>query len=58
MNLIKLQVKTNNNKYPIIIGNGAINKISKILKDNSVNFNKCLIVSDDNWIFIIICLNL
>ena len=47
MNLIKLQVKTNSQKYSIIIGNNVINKITKILKENSINFNQCLIVVDN-----------
>jgi len=47
MNLIKLQVKTNSQKYSIIIGNNVINKITKILKENSINFNQCLIVIDN-----------
>ena len=33
MNLIKLQVKTDSQRYPIIIGNNVINKITKILKE-------------------------
>ena len=48
MNLIKLQVKTNNHKYPIFIGNGAIYKLSKLLKENSIDFNQCLMVIDSN----------
>ena len=47
MKLIKLQVKTNNKKYPIFIGNGAVNKLAKLLKENSINFNQCLVVADD-----------
>ena len=47
MSLIKLRVKTNNQQYPIIIGNGAANKIKKLLKENSINFNQCLIVIDN-----------
>ena len=47
MNLIKLQVKTGNQKYPIIIGNNILNKF-KILKENLINFNQCLIVADKN----------
>ena len=46
MNSIKLQVKTNNQKYQIVIGNGVINKLPKLLKDNSINFNQCLIIVD------------
>ena len=47
MSLIKLRVKTNNQEYPVIIGNGAINKFAKLLKDNSIRFNQCLMVIDN-----------
>ena len=47
MNLIKLQIKTGNQKYPIIIGKNAINQMTKILKKNSINFNQCLMVIDN-----------
>ena len=46
MNSIKIQVKTNNQKYSIFIGKGLIYKIRKLLKENSINFNQCLIVID------------
>ena len=46
MSLIKLQVKIENQKYPIFIGNNILNKLRKILKENSINFNQCLIVAD------------
>ena len=46
--MIKLNVKTNNNKYLILIGFGLINKLSLLLKNNSINFNKCLVVIDKN----------
>ena len=48
MNLIKLQVKTDNQKYPILIGNNILNKIKIILKENLINFNQCLVVVDKN----------
>ena len=48
MNLIKLQVKTDNQKYPIIIGRNILKKIGLLLKDNFINFNQCLIVVDNN----------
>ena len=48
MNLIKLQVKTGNQKYSIIIGNNILNKIQELLKQNSINFNQCLLVVDKN----------
>ena len=48
MSLIKLHVKTGDQKYPIFIGNNILNKINKILKENSLNFNQCLVVIDKN----------
>ena len=48
MNLTKLYVKTENQKYPIFIGNNILNKLNKILKENSINFNQCLVITDNN----------
>ena len=48
MSLIKIQVKTGNQKYPIFIGNNILNKFNKILKENLINFNQCLVVVDKN----------
>ena len=48
MSLIKLKVKTGNQKYPIFIGNNILNKLKVILKENSINYNQCLIVVDKN----------
>ena len=48
MRPIKLIVKTSSEKYPIIIGRNLISNLSKIFKENSVNFNKCLLVLDKN----------
>ena len=48
MNPIKLQVKTGNHKYPIHIGNNVLNKLQKLLKDNLIDFNQCLVVADKN----------
>jgi len=48
MGLIKLQIKTANQKYPIFIGNNILNKLKVILKKNSINFNQCLIIVDKN----------
>ena len=47
MALIKLKVKTKNQMYPIIIGSGVSNKLYKFLKENSINFNQCLIIADN-----------
>ena len=48
MSLIKLHIKTGNQKYPIFIGNNILNKIKIILKENFINFDQCLIVADKN----------
>ncbi|MDA9643695.1 3-dehydroquinate synthase [Candidatus Pelagibacter sp.] len=48
MKLIKLKVKTNTQEYPIIIGSDIVSNISKITKDNLINFRKCLLVVDKN----------
>ena len=44
----KLVVKTITEKYPIFIGTNLISNISKILKNNLVSFEKCLLVIDKN----------
>ena len=46
MNTIKLKVNTINSKYPIIIGTGVANKLSKLCTANSIIFDKCLLVID------------
>ena len=46
MKITKLNVNTKNNKYSIIIGSGIINKLSKILNQNSIKFDKSLLVID------------
>jgi 3-dehydroquinate synthase len=48
MKLIKLNVKTKMQQYPIIIGSNLISNIFKIIKDNSLNFKKCLLIVDKN----------
>ena len=48
MNLIKLQINTGNQTYPIFIGNNILNKIQSILKENLINFNQCLVIIDKN----------
>ena len=39
MSLIKLQVKTGNQKYPIFIGSNVLNKLKIILRENFISFN-------------------
>ena len=48
MKLIKLQVNTDNQKYPIFIGSNILNKLQKIFTLNLINFNQCLIIADKN----------
>ncbi|WP_440924435.1 3-dehydroquinate synthase [Candidatus Pelagibacter sp.] len=48
MRPIKLIVKTNSERYPIIIGRNLICNLSRIFKKNSINFKKCLLVLDKN----------
>ena len=48
MKTIKLLVKTNTQKYPIIIGSKLIEKLSSILRNNFIEFEKCLFIIDEN----------
>ena len=47
MSTIKLQINTKEHKYPIFIGSGLITKLSKLLKNYSIKFTKCLLVVDN-----------
>ena len=42
----KIKIKTKNQSYNIIVGNDLAKNLQKILKDNFINFNKCLFVID------------
>ena len=46
MKTLKLIVKTNSQIYPIIIGSNLILKINSIIKNSSIQFNKCLLIID------------
>jgi 3-dehydroquinate synthase len=46
MRPIKLIIKTNESQYPIVIGSNLIAKLSMIVKQNSITFNKCLFIID------------
>ena len=48
MSLIKLLVKTGNQKYPVFIGNNILNRIKIILKENLINCNQYLVIADNN----------
>ena len=46
MKSIKLLINTESGNYPIIIGSGLVQNLSKILKKNSINSEKFLLVID------------
>ena len=48
MKSIKLKINTKTQKYSIIIGSNLGSGISKILRENSINFKQCLLVIDKN----------
>ena len=48
MKAIKLIIKTENQKYPIYIGNNVLKNFQYLLKKNSINFNQCLVIIDKN----------
>ena len=48
MKPIKLKIKTKMQEYPIIIGSNLVSSISKITKDNLINFQQCLLIIDKN----------
>ena len=47
MSQLKIKIRTNNQAYNVIIGNDLTKDLLKILKDNLINFNKCLLVIDN-----------
>ena len=48
MKPIKLTIKTNSENYPIIIGSNITKNTSKLLKNNSIEFKKALLIIDKN----------
>ena len=48
MKKTKLNVKTKNGKYSIIIGSNLSDNLSKIFKENFLYFNKCFLLIDKN----------
>ena len=46
MKIIKLEIKTKSQKYPIIIGANLISNIAKLTRRNFVNFKQCLLIVD------------
>mgnify|MGYP001410256462 CR=1 FL=1 len=47
MKHFKLNINTKSQKYSIIIGKDLYENLPKLLDQNSVSFNKCLIVIDN-----------
>ena len=43
----KIRIRTKNQSYNVIVGNNLIKDLLKILKNNSISFNKCLLVIDN-----------
>jgi 3-dehydroquinate synthase/shikimate kinase/3-dehydroquinate synthase len=48
MKPIKLKINTKTQKYSIVIGSDLGSNVSKILRENSINFKQCLLVIDKN----------
>ena len=48
MKAINIKIKTKNNSYSIVIGNNLIKNLMKVIKKNSLDFNRCLIIVDKN----------
>ena len=48
MKIIKLQISTQSETYPIFIGYNLLKKINEILNKNHINFKKCLFIIDRN----------
>jgi 3-dehydroquinate synthase/shikimate kinase/3-dehydroquinate synthase len=48
MKTINLKVNTGGNRYSILIGTNLIQKFDRILQENSIKFNKCLLIIDKN----------
>ena len=48
MKPIKLKISSKTQQYPIIIGSNLVSNIAKIIKNNSLNFKKCLLIVDRN----------
>ena len=48
MNQSKIKIRTKNQSYNIVVGKDLIKNFSKLLKNNFIYFNKCLLVVDNN----------
>ena len=48
MKPIKLKISTKSKNYSIIIGSNLGPSLSKIIRNNSINFKQCLLIVDKN----------
>ena len=48
MKPIVIKIKTKTQEYPIFIGSNLVSNISKIAKNSSISFKRCLIIVDSN----------
>ena len=48
MKNFRLQIRTKDQKYSILIGNNIIEKLDKIINNERIVFNNCLIIFDNN----------
>ena len=48
MSPIRLNIKTNTHKYPIIIGSNLIGKITRIIQNNSIKIKRSLLIIKTN----------
>ena len=48
MKPIKLNINSKTQQYSIIIGSNLCSSISKIIKENSIDFKQCLLIVDKN----------
>ncbi|MDC3036533.1 3-dehydroquinate synthase [Candidatus Pelagibacter sp.] len=46
MRPIKIKIKTESEAYSIIIGSNIIKSLSRYLRNNQINFNKCILIID------------
>ena len=48
MKIKRLSVNTKTQNYKILIGSNLISKLNILLRKNSINFKKCLLLVDKN----------
>ena len=48
MKTYKLNINTKSKKYKVVIGSNLLKNVSKILSEENIYFDKCLILVDKN----------